>query len=409
MRIIRPTSKELEKYFNRSCNHKDRLKAMVAKIILDVRMNQDDALVKYTRKFDKVRLKSKQLRVTEAEISAAFQNISSDFVNDLKKIIENINRFYRRQLKHNWRIKDENGVIVGEQFHPLERVGVYIPAGTAPLVSCVYMTVQPAKIAGVKKIVLVSPPDKNGLINPSILAVANLLKVDEIYKVGGAQAIAALAFGTKTIPRVDKIVGPGNAYVAEAKRQVFGYVDIDMTAGPTELVIIASNSSDQKFIVADMRAQKEHIGGQAILITPSKKLAKAIRSAIPEKNYGCIILVKNLQEAVEINNRIAPEHTELLTNSPRKLLKHIRNTGVIFLGPYSPTAVGDYVAGPSHVLPTGGTARFFSGLSLGDFMRSTHVISYSKKALEDVKPIIEKLCTIEGLQKHWESVSVRFQ
>lgn len=409
MRIIKPMSKELEKIYNRLFSQKMRVKETVARIIEDVRFGQDEAISKYTKRFDKVRLKPRQFRVTEAEISAAFQNIPSDFVNDLKKIIDNINRFYRRQLKRNWKMRDEDGIVVGEQFHPIERVGVYIPAGTAPLVSCVYMTVLPAKMAGVKKIVLVSPPDKNGMINPYILAVASLLKVDEIYKVGGAQAVAALAFGTKTIPQVDKIVGPGNAYVAEAKRQVFGYVDIDMIAGPTELVIIASNFSDQKFIIADMRAQKEHVGGQSILITPSKKLAKSIRREIPERNYGCIILVKNLEEAVEINNRIAPEHTELLTNHPNKLLKRIKNTGVVFLGPYSPTAVGDYVAGPSHVLPTGGTARFFSGLSLGDFIRSTHIVSYNKKALENVKAIIEKICAIEGLGKHWESVKVRFQ
>jgi histidinol dehydrogenase len=241
------------------------------------------------------------------------------------------------------------------------------------------------------------------------LAVASLLKVDEIYKVGGAQAIAALTFGTKTIPKVDKIVGPGNAYVAEAKRQAFGFVDIDMMAGPTELVIIANRFSDQKFVVSDLLAQKEHLGGQAILITPSKKLAKFVKSQIPERNNGCIIMVKNLKEAVEINNQIAPEHTELLVSNPGKLLKYIRNTGVVFLGPYSPTAVGDYVAGPSHVLPTAGTARFFSGLSVTEFIRSTHFISYSKKSLESVKNIIEMICKIEGLNKHWESVNVRFQ
>jgi len=409
MRIIKPASKELEKIYNRSFIQKKRVEATVSRIVADVRFNQDEAICKYTRRFDKVAIKPRQFRVTEAEISAAFQNIPSDFITDLKKIIENINCFYRKQLRRNWKIKDVDGAMVGEQFHPIERVGVYVPAGTAPLVSCVYMTVLPAKIAGVRKVVMVSPPDKNGFINPYILAVASLLKVDEVYKVGGAQAIAALAFGTKTIPHVDKIVGPGNAYVAEAKRQVFGYVDIDMIAGPTEVVIIASNLSDQKFIISDMAAQKEHFGGHAILITPSKKLARSIQREMPDRNCGCIILVKNLQEAVEINNRIAPEHTEILTSNPKKLLKDIRNTGAVFLGAYSPVAVGDYVAGPSHVLPTAGTARFFSGLSLQDFMRSTHVISYNKKALEGVKPIIQKVCAIEGLQKHWDSVNARFQ
>lgn len=408
MRIIRATSKELEKVYHRFFNQKKRIKDTVSRIIDDVRLNGDDAVKRYARKFDKVKIKPKQFKVTEAEMCAAFQNIPSDFVADLKKIIENINRFYKKQIKRNWKIKDEEGVILGEKFDPIDRVGIYIPAGSAPLVSCVYMTVLPAKLAGVKSIVLASPPDQNGNINPYILALASLLKVNEFYKVGGAQAIAALAFGTKTIPKVDKIIGPGNAYVAEAKRQVFGFVDIDMFAGPTELVIIANRFSDQKFVVSDMIAQREHLGGQSILITPSKKLAKFIKSQIPEKSNGCIILVKNLREAVEINNRIAPEHTEILTHNPDKLLKYIRNTGVVFLGSYSPSAVGDYVAGPSHVLPTGGTARFFSGLCLSDFTRSTHIISYTKKSLENVKATIEKICNIEGLSKHWESVNARF-
>ncbi len=409
MRIIRPTSKELEKLEFRFFNQKKRVNNTVYNIIDDVRLNGDDALKKYTRRFDGAKLKPRQFRVTEGEISAAFQNIPSDFISALKVIIENINRFYKKQLKRSWKMKAADGVVLGEKFDPIDRVGVYVPAGTAPLVSCVYMSVLPAKLAGVKKIVIVSPPGKDGNINPYILAVASLLKVDEIYKVGGAQAIAALAFGTKSIPRVDKIVGPGNAYVAEAKRQVFGFVDIDMMAGPTELVIIANRFSDQKFVVSDLLAQKEHLGGQAILITPSKKLAKFVKSQIPEKNCGCIILVKNLKEAAEINNQIAPEHTELLVNNPSKLFRGIRNTGVVFLGPYSPTAVGDYVAGPSHVLPTAGTARFFSGLSVADFVRSTHFVSYNKKSLENVKSIIEKICKIEGLNKHWESVNARFQ
>jgi histidinol dehydrogenase len=409
MRIIKPGSKELERLYARFFNQKKRVKNTVYNIIENVRLYGDEAVSKYTRKFDKAKLKARQFRVTESEISAAFQNIPSDFVSGLKVVVENVNNFYKRQLRRNWKMKDAGGVMLGEKFDPIDRVGVYIPAGTAPLVSCVYMTVLPAKIAGVKKIVLVSPPDENGNINPYILAVASLLQVNEIYKVGGAQAIASLAFGTKTIPKVDKIIGPGNDYVTEAKRQVFGFVDIDMIAGPTELVIIAGRFSDQKFVVSDLLSQKEHIGGQAILITPSKKLAKFVKSQIPERNGGCIILVKNLEEAVEVNNLIAPEHAELLVNNPKKLFKDIRNTGVVFLGPYSPTAVGDYVAGPSHVLPTAGTARFFSGLSVSDFIRSTHFISYNKKSLEDVKSIVEKICKIEGMTKHWESVNIRFQ
>jgi histidinol dehydrogenase len=346
--------------------------------------------------------------VSEVEINGAYQNISSNFVSSLKVIIENINRFYRRTIKKSWRMKDIDGVILGENYTPLDTVGVYIPAGTAPLVSCVYMTVLPAKIAGVKKIVLISPPDKNGHINPHILVIADLLKVDEIYRVGGAHGIAALAYGTKMIPKVDKIVGPGNIYVNEAKRQVFGIVDIDMIAGPTELVIIANRFSNPEFIIADLKAQLEHAQGMSILITNSKSLAKEVSSQLTDNN-GVIVLTKNLDQAVEVANRIAPEHLEILVKNPQRLIKGIRNAGAIFLGPYSPTAVGDYIAGPSHVLPTGGTARFFSGLSVLDFMKSSHIIDYSKKALEKVKEPLEKIASIEGLNRHLNSVEIRFR
>jgi histidinol dehydrogenase len=268
------------------------------------------------------------------------------------------------------------------------------------------MTVLPAKIAGVKEVVLVSPPDKNGNINPHILAVANLLKVDEIYRVGGAQAIAALALGTKSIPKVDKIVGPGNQYVTEAKRQVFGFVDVDMLAGPTELVIIASRFSDPKLVIADIKAQKEHARSQVFLVTNSKTLARQVRTQVADDGY--IILTKNLDEAAQIANHIAPEHLEILVKKPGSLVKKIRNAGAIFLGPFSPVAVGDYFAGPSHVLPTGGSARFFSGLNLSDFIKSNHIISYSKKALEKAKKPVEKIVSIEGLSQHAESIKARF-
>jgi len=408
MKIIRSTSKKLEKIYNRGLTKQSRIEERVRKIIDDVRIFGDDALLKYTRKFDGVKLSPRQLRVAEIEISGAYQNISPNFVSSLKVIIDNVNRFYRKTIRKSWRIKDSDGVVLGENYTPLDRVGLYIPAGTAPLVSTVYMTVLPAKIAGVKKIALISPPDKQGFINPHILVVADLLKVDEIYRVGGAQGIAALAYGTKTIPKVDKIIGPGNIYVSEAKRQVFGQVDIDMIAGPTELVIIANRFSDPKFIIADLRAQAEHAKGLTILITNSKSLAKEVKSQLVGSN-GYIILTKNLEEAVEIVNKIAPEHLEILVQNPKRLLKGIRNAGAVFLGPYSPTAVGDYVAGPSHVLPTQGTARFFSGLSVSDFMKSNHIISYSKKALEKIKDPLEKIAGIEGLNKHLDSVKIRFQ
>lgn len=407
MKIIRFPSKKLDKIYNRSIPKSRRIEEKVKKIIEDVRLYGDDALIKYTKKFDKVKLSLRQIRVSENEISGAYQNISPDFVSTLKVIIENINRFYRKQLKKSWKIKTADGVILGEKYLPLDKVGIYIPAGQAPLVSTVYMTVLPAKIAGVKKIVLASPPDKLGNINPHILVVADLLKVDEIYKIGGAQAIAALAFGTKTVPKVDKIVGPGNAYVSEAKRQVFGFVDIDMVAGPTELVIIANRFSEPKLVVADLNAQAEHVGGVSILITNSRALAKEVKAKV--ENNGYIILTRNLDEAIDISNNIAPEHLQILVKNPQRLLKKIRNAAAIFLGQFSPAAIGDYIAGPSHVLPTNGTARFFSGLSLSDFIKSNHIISYSRKALEKVKEPLEKIVGIEGLKKHLESVRARFE
>lgn len=407
MKIIRFTSKKLEKIYDRGFIKSRRVEEKVKQIIEDVRLFGDEAIIKYTRKFDGVKLLPRQLKVAEIEISGAYQNISPNFVSTLKIIIENINRFYRRTVKKSWRMKDGDGVILGENYTALDRIGIYIPAGTAPLVSTVYMTVLPAKMAGVKKIVLISPPDKHGYINPHILVVADLLKVDEVYRVGGAQGIAALAYGTKTIPKVDKIVGPGNIYVSEAKRQVFGLVDIDMIAGPTELVIIANRHSDPKFIIADLKAQAEHAGGLAVLITNSKSLAKEIKSQCSD-SPGFIILTKNLQQAVEIANKIAPEHLEILVNNPQRIAKGIKNAGAVFLGPYSPTAVGDYVAGPSHVLPTGGTARFFSGLSICDFMKTSHIIGYSRKALEKIKEPLEKIASIEGLEKHLDSVKARF-
>ena len=405
MKIIRYHSPKLQSIYNRGIPSKRRLKEKVERIIEDVRTQGDDALIRYTKKLDRVKLSAKSLRISEAEISSAYQNIESNFVTSLKVIIDNITRFYRRQIKKSWRIKDDDGAVLGEIYHPLDRVGIYIPAGQAPLVSTVYMTVLPAKIAGVKSIVLVSPPDKNGNINPHILAVANLLKVDEIYRVGGAQAIAALAFGTKTIPKVDKIIGPGNEYVTEAKRQVFGFVDIDMVAGPSELVIIASRFSDPKYVIADIKAQQEHRGGEVFLVTNSKSLARGVKAQVDGNGY--IILTKNLAQAADITNRIAPEHLEILVKKPMSLLKKIKNAGAIFLGDYTPVSLGDYTAGPSHVLPTGGTSRFFSCLSVRDFVKEVHVISYTKKALQEEAEVLEKIASLEGMVKHIESVRKR--
>jgi histidinol dehydrogenase len=268
------------------------------------------------------------------------------------------------------------------------------------------MTVIPARKAGVKRIILATPPRKDGSVDPHILAVASLLDVDEIYRMGGAQAIAAMAFGTKTIPKVDKIVGPGNAYVAEAKRQVFGFVDVDTIAGPSEIAVIANRYSNAQYVIADLLGETEHAGGIGFLITTSKALAALARKQVPG---GYCMVVKNLDEAVEVANRLAPEHLEIMVRSPHKLAKRITNAGAIFLGPYSPVTVGDYIAGPSHVLPTGGAARAFSGLGIDDFIRRTHVISYTKKALEQVREPLERLTAIEGLPRHFDAIKVRLQ
>lgn len=406
MKLVKIGSTNFKKLVNRNSHFKKRVSESVKKILDNVRLHGDDAVIKYTRKFDGVRLRAKDLKVSETETSAAYQNIKPEIVNTLKAAMENINKFYRKQLKKSWRTRDKDGVILGEKITPLENVGVYVPSGTVPLVSSVYMTVLPARIAGVGRIALASPPNKYGTIDPYILVVADLLKVDEIYKVGGAQAIGALAFGTKTIPKVDKVVGPGNIYVTEAKRQVFGYCDIDMLAGPSEVVIIADRYADIKYLKADLAAQAEHAKGVAILVTPSKSIVKAIKKEI---NEGFIVLTKSLKEAVEVTNLLAPEHLQLMIKNPRNAMREIKNAGAIFIGPYTPVVVGDYVAGPSHVLPTGGTARFFSGLGTNDFVKSSHVMSYTKKALDEIKDAIAKLTTIEGLPKHMESVWKRFE
>ncbi len=405
MKSIMIGSEKFNNLVNRHEQGRRRLQKTVAGIIETVKDDGDDALIRYTKKFDGVELTRKDLRVTEAEISGAYQDIKPELVTTLKKIIRNINKFYKNQTPRSWTTKHESGIELGEKFEPIEQVGIYVPSGTAPLVSSVYMTVLPAKIAGVKRIVLLSPPNRYKTIDPHILIMANLLKVDEIYKVGGAQAIAALAFGTRTIPKVDKIVGPGNEYVTEAKRQVFGYCDIDMLAGPSEVLIIANHSANIEYIKKDLLAQDEHHKGLAVLVTPSRKVFNVFHDDDSIKGY--LIKVKNLDEAVKVSNMVAPEHLQLMVRSPKRLIKSVINAGAIFLGEYSPVALGDYVAGPSHVLPTGGTARYFSGLNLRSFVKSSHVISYSRRALLDSADWVRELAELEKLEKHWESVKVR--
>ena len=407
MKLIKQTGQNIEKLYNRHLSlRKKTVEEKVRAIIDDVRLNGDDALIKYTRRFDGVKLTARQFKVAESEISSAFQNITPEFIGHLKTIINNVSNYYKKQVHKPCKVKGHDGILLKEEIRPLDSVGIYIPAGTAPLVSSVYMTAVPAIIAGVKRVVIVTPPNREGDVNPYILAVANLLKVNEIYKLGGAQAIAALALGTKTIPKVDKIIGPGNMFVTEAKRQLFGYVDIDMLAGPTELVVIANRYSNPEFVIADLEAQMEHVGGVSILLSTSRQLIKQVKGRVAN-GYG--ILCKNIDEAVEIANRIAPEHVQIMTHNAHSIAKKIRHAGAIFLGPYSPTALGDYAAGPSHVLPTMGTARFFSGICLSSFMKKSHVIAYSKRALEKIREPLEKVAHLEGMTKHADSVNVRFK
>lgn len=405
MKVISRRSQEWQRICARQIQRKPRIESGVRSIIDAVYEEGDTAVLRFTRKFDKVQMTAKEQRVTEAEISGAFQHLDPNFVLHIKRAIHNVQTFYGKPRRKPHRVKSEHGAVLGEKFDPIEKVGVYIPGGTASLVSTVYMTVVPAMSAGVRRIVMATPPQKDGHVDPHILAVASLLGVDEIYKVGGAQAIAALAFGTKTIPKVDKIVGPGNSYVNEAKRQVFGFVDIDTIAGPSEVAVIADRYANPDYVLADLRGEMEHVGGLGFLITTSKTLAKLARKEIEE---GYCITVKNLDEAIAVVNEVAPEHLNVLVRSPQRLVKKIRHAGAIFIGPYSPTTVGDYIAGPSHVLPTGGAGRAFSGLGLDDFIRRTHTVSYTRKALDAVREPIKQLTEIEGMPRHHEAVEVRF-
>ena len=405
MRVVRNLD-SLEKLLRKKRLRKNKIYERVAKILKSVEESGDSALVEYTKKFDKVKISTKEIRISESEISAAFNELDSSLISAFKFAMDNVTKFYRRQIPKSARVKEDNGKTLLSRYVPLERVGVYVPAGTAPLVSSVYMAVIPALVAGVKEIVLVSPPRKDKLINPFILAVGSLLKIKEIYRIGGAQAIGALAYGTKTIAKVDKIVGPGNEFVTEAKRQLFGKVDIDMLAGPSEVVILASKDANIEQIIADLEAQIEHHNGVGILVTNSKKIIREVRK---RKITGFALRVRTLEEGCKVVNRIAPEHLEILTKKPATLVKKIKNAGAIFLGEYTPVALGDYTAGPSHVLPTGGSSRFFSCLSVRSFLKEIHVMSYTKKALQEEAEILERIANLEGMTKHVESIKKRLQ
>ncbi len=405
MNLIKNNQKFLSEVIGNNAKVKKIILAKVQTIVAEVRQKGDEAVIAYTRKFDKVKLTPGTLKVSNSEITAAFKDLNSPYLKAFKKAIENVTAFYNAQLpQKNIEVKSPEGKALETWFVPVERVGIYIPAGLHPLVSTVYMSVIPAVVAGVKEIVLVSPPACSGRINPYILAVASLLSIKNIYRVGGAQAIAALAFGTKTIPKVDTIVGPGNEYVTEAKRQVFGFVDIDMLAGPSEVVIIADKFTNLSYIVADLKAQIEHHAGKGIVVTASRTLAAALKDCELD---AYVVVVEDYEEAASLVNQIAPEHLQIMVKNPVEVLKKIKHAGCIFIGEYSPTAMGDYIAGSSHVLPTGGTARFFSGLSVYDFLKKVTTVSYTEKAFLEEAPSAELLAGLEGLQAHKASISAR--
>jgi len=397
----------------------------VEDIVNNVRQNKDKAVLEYTAMFDKVELSSESLKVSEDEIKEAYSKVDSRLVEVIKKSRDSIKSFHEKQKEKSWFVSEEDGVILGQMYTPLEIVGVYVPGGTAAYPSSVLMNIMPAKVAGVKKIVMTTPPGKEGKVNPAILVAANEAGADEIYKVGGAQAIAALAFGTETIPKVDKIVGPGNIYVAMAKRTVYGYCDIDMIAGPSEIMVVADETANPRFVAADLLSQAEHdVLASSILVTTSERVVKEVekeleiqlealdRKEIARKSiedYGAIVIVESIKDAAEVVNRIAPEHLELCIEEPFGALGSIRNAGAIFLGSYSSEPLGDYFAGPNHVLPTSGTARFFSPLNLSDFMKKSSIISYSKEALRKVKDDVILFAESEGLGAHANAIRVRFE
>mgnify|MGYP004656856273 CR=1 FL=1 len=395
----------------------------VSDIIEDVKKNGDKAVLEYCRKFDKAELET--LEVTEAEIDDAFKSVPEEFLKILKEAAQNITDFHKRQVRSSFIISEKSGVVTGQKVIPIEKVGLYVPGGTAAYPSTVLMDSIPAKIAGCSEIVMVTPPGSDGMVNPVILAAAKIAGVDKIYKVGGAQAIAALAYGTQTIPKVDKIVGPGNAFVAEAKKQVFGKVSIDMIAGPSEILVVADSTADPMFVSADLLSQAEHDKlASAVLVCTDEELASKVQKEIERQlpllereeiarasidNNGKIIITDSIENAIEIANRIAPEHLELCMDNPFDYLDAVKNAGSIFMGKYCPEALGDYFAGPNHTLPTSGTARFSSPLSVDDFVKKTQYSYYTAEALKKVKDSVAYFAEKEGLTAHAKSALVRFE
>ena len=426
VRLTKESTKDiLENLLKRSPNNYGKFEAAVADILANVKEKGDEALFSYTKEFDKVEVTPETIRVTEAEIEEAYKAVDASLLEVIRKALVNIRSYHEKQRQNSWFTSTENGTMLGQKVTPLNRVGVYVPGGKAVYPSSVLMNIVPAKVAGVPHIVMTTPPGKDGKVNPSTLVAAKEAGADEIYKVGGAQAIGALAYGTASIPKVDKIVGPGNIFVALAKKAVYGHVSIDSIAGPSEILVLADETANAHYVAADLLSQAEHDEmASAILITTSTELAQNVekeiegylkvlsRKEIIEKsleNFGYILIAEDMDEAIEAANEIASEHMEIVTKNAFEVMMKVRNAGAIFIGEYSSEPLGDYFAGPNHVLPTNGTAKFFSALSVDDFIKKSSIVYYSRSALQEIHKDIIQFASSEQLTAHANSSAVRFE
>lgn len=426
VRLTKESTKDiLENLLKRSPNNYGKFEAAVADILANVKEKGDEALFSYTKEFDKVEVTPETIRVTEEEIEEAYKAVDASLLEVIRKALVNIRSYHEKQRQNSWFTSTENGTMLGQKVTPLNRVGVYVPGGKAVYPSSVLMNIVPAKVAGVPHIVMTTPPGKDGKVNPSTLVAAKEAGADEIYKVGGAQAIGALAYGTASIPKVDKIVGPGNIFVALAKKAVYGHVSIDSIAGPSEILVLADETANAHYVSADLLSQAEHDEmASAILITTSTELAQNVekeiegylkvlsRKEIIEKsleNFGYILIAEDMDEAIEAANEIASEHMEIVTKNAFEVMMKVRNAGAIFIGEYSSEPLGDYFAGPNHVLPTNGTAKFFSALSVDDFIKKSSIVYYSRSALQEIHKDIIQFASSEQLTAHANSIAVRFE
>lgn len=429
IRLLTTTQPDFARQFaairERSATASPAVEAQARRIVEAVRRRGDRALIEFTRRFDDVRLTPRRLRVSSAEIDAAMASLSTKALRALRTAAKRITAYHQHQRQPSWRYRDDLGMTLGQQITPLRRVGLYVPGGHGSYPSSVLMNAVPARVAGVDELIMVSPAGPNGY-NPAVLVAAKIAGVDAVYRIGGAQAVAALAFGTATVPAVDKIVGPGNAWVQAAKRQVYGIVDIDKIAGPSEVVVIADATTNAEFAAADLLAQAEHGSGDecAVLLTPSRRVAQSVRAAIATqlvqlprraaiarvlRRRGAVVVVRNMREAIDLAEQIAPEHLEVLTADAIRWVPQLRNAGAVFAGAYAPAPLGDYAAGPNHVLPTGGTARFSSPLGVYDFVKRTSVIGADRNALRALAPTVLTLAGLEGYQAHAAAVRVRLK